>query len=73
MDVTSGIVAALAELQAEHAFKPRAVSAVMIGTTHFINALVEARRLAPTAVIRFGLPATAAISATAATSSTAVA
>src|SRR3569833_440516 len=33
----------------------------MIGTTHFINALVEARRLAPTAAIRLGLPAPAAL------------
>jgi N-methylhydantoinase A/oxoprolinase/acetone carboxylase beta subunit len=33
----------------------------MIGTTHFINALVEARRLAPTAALRLGLPATASL------------
>ena len=53
-DVTSGIVAALDGLQARHAFDPAEVRAVMIGTTHFINALVEARRLAPTAALRLG-------------------
>ena len=30
----------------------------MIGTTHFTNAVVERRRLQPTACIRLGLPAT---------------
>ncbi|MDT7622525.1 MAG: hypothetical protein QOC67_6257 [Pseudonocardiales bacterium] len=60
-DVTSGIVAALDGLQAQHAFDPAGVHAVMIGTTHFINALVEARRLAPTAALRLGLPATASL------------
>jgi len=60
-DVTSGIVAALDGLQAQHAFDPAGVRAVMIGTTHFINALVEADRLAPTAALRLGLPATASL------------
>lgn len=57
-DVTSGIVRALADLQDISAFDPAQVSAVMIGTTHFINALVEGTRLTPTAAIRIGLPAT---------------
>ncbi|MDR1386587.1 MAG: hydantoinase/oxoprolinase family protein [Propionibacteriaceae bacterium] len=60
-EVTPGIVAALGDLQASHPFDPAAVSGVMIGTTHFINALIEARRLAPTAALRLGLPATAAL------------
>ncbi len=60
-DVTSGIVTALDALQREHAFAPADVQAVMIGTTHFINALVEATRLAPTAALRLGLPATASL------------
>jgi N-methylhydantoinase A/oxoprolinase/acetone carboxylase beta subunit len=60
-DVTSGIVAALDGLQAQHSFDPAEVRAVMIGTTHFINALVEADRLAPTAALRLGLPATASL------------
>jgi len=60
-DVSSGITASLAALQGVRAFDPAGVRAVMIGTTHFINALVEARRLAPTAALRLGLPATAAL------------
>lgn len=60
-DVTSGIVSALQQLQGQHAFVPGHIDAVMIGTTHFINALVEASRLAPTAALRLGLPATAAL------------
>jgi N-methylhydantoinase A/acetone carboxylase, beta subunit len=60
-DVTSGITTALAELRRQRAFDPAAVHAVMIGTTHFINALVEADRLAPTAAVRLGLPSTASL------------
>ncbi|MFL6135668.1 MAG: hydantoinase/oxoprolinase N-terminal domain-containing protein [Nocardioidaceae bacterium] len=60
-DVTSGIVGALEALQAQHAFDPAQIQAVMIGTTHFINALVEGRRLARTAALRLGLPATASL------------
>jgi N-methylhydantoinase A/oxoprolinase/acetone carboxylase beta subunit len=60
-DVTSGIVTALDGLQAQHPFPPADVQAVMIGTTHFINALVQARDLAPTAALRLGLPATASL------------
>src|SRR4051812_49784059 len=56
-DVTAGIVHALDSLQKQRAFDPAAVTAVMIGTTHFINALVEARRLAPTAAVRLRPPA----------------
>jgi N-methylhydantoinase A/oxoprolinase/acetone carboxylase beta subunit len=60
-DVTSGIVAALDGLREQHAFGPTDIDGVMIGTTHFINALVEARGLAPTAAVRLGLPATASL------------
>lgn len=60
-DVTSGIATAIAELQRTAAIETDRIAAVMIGTTHFINALVEGNRLAPTAAIRFGLPATASL------------
>ncbi|TCO55121.1 hydantoinase/oxoprolinase N-terminal domain-containing protein [Actinocrispum wychmicini] len=60
-DVTSGIVAAVDGLQRQRPFVPADVRAVMIGTTHFINALVEARRLAPTAAVRLSLPAGASL------------
>jgi N-methylhydantoinase A/oxoprolinase/acetone carboxylase beta subunit len=57
-DVTSGIALALRGLVRAREFSPARIQAVMIGTTHFTNALVEARRLAPTAALRLGLPAT---------------
>ncbi|GAA4101626.1 hydantoinase/oxoprolinase N-terminal domain-containing protein [Nocardioides kongjuensis] len=60
-DVTGGIVAAIADLGRVGDVDLSTVSAVMIGTTHFINALVEGTRLTPTAAIRFGLPATSAL------------
>jgi N-methylhydantoinase A/oxoprolinase/acetone carboxylase beta subunit len=60
-DVTSGVVTALRGLAKGATFSPADIQAVMIGTTHFTNAIVEARRLAPTAVIRLGLPATKAL------------
>jgi N-methylhydantoinase A/oxoprolinase/acetone carboxylase beta subunit len=61
VDVTSGIVRAVDGLQAVHAFDPAAINAVMIGTTHFVNAIVEGRGLAQTAAVRLGLPATRAL------------
>ncbi|HLH70084.1 MAG TPA: hydantoinase/oxoprolinase family protein [Candidatus Dormibacteraeota bacterium] len=60
-DVTTGIVAALEGLRRTAGFRIEEVGGVMIGTTHFTNAVVERRRLAPTAAIRLGLPATAAL------------
>lgn len=60
-DVTDGIVRALENLRAGHHFEGNQIDAVMIGTTHFINALVQAKGLAPTAALRLGLPATKAL------------
>jgi N-methylhydantoinase A/oxoprolinase/acetone carboxylase beta subunit len=60
-DVTGGIVAALRALVDSSGVAVSTVQAVMIGTTHFTNAVVERRRLAPTGVIRLGLPATEAL------------
>ena len=37
------------------------ISAVVIGTTHFTNAVVQRRDLAQTAAVRLGLPATASL------------
>ena len=50
-DVTSGIVAALRGLVDASGVVAEAVQAVMIGTTHFTNAVVEARRLVSTAAV----------------------
>ena len=56
-DVTAGIVHAVTELFAQ--LTPGVVvDAVMVGTTHFTNALLEGRNLSPTAVLRLALPAT---------------
>jgi N-methylhydantoinase A/oxoprolinase/acetone carboxylase beta subunit len=60
-DVTSGVVAALKAVLAEAALEPSAIDVVMIGTTHFTNAVVQRRDLAQTAAIRLGLPATASL------------
>lgn len=59
-DVTSGITAALAAVLTGHV-DPGAIEAVAIGTTHFTNAVVQARDLARTAAIRLGLPASAGV------------
>ena len=57
-DVTTGIVEGLRSLLARSGVAPGAVETVMIGTTHFTNAVVEARRLLQVASVRLGLPAT---------------
>jgi N-methylhydantoinase A/oxoprolinase/acetone carboxylase beta subunit len=60
-DVTTGIIAALKTLIADTGVASDQIQAVMIGTTHFTNAVVEAKRLMPTACVRLGLPATQAL------------
>lgn len=60
-DVAEGIAHSLRKLRELRDFAGSDIDAVMIGTTHFINALVEAQRLAPTAAIRLGLPATSGL------------
>ena len=56
-DVTSGIIDALTEVL-KHLPRDGRIDAVMVGTTHFTNALLERRELSPTAVVRLSLPAT---------------
>jgi N-methylhydantoinase A/oxoprolinase/acetone carboxylase beta subunit len=60
-DVTTGIANALEGILGSQTGQAASVDAVMIGTTHFTNAVVERRRLLEVAVIRLGLPATAAL------------
>jgi N-methylhydantoinase A/oxoprolinase/acetone carboxylase beta subunit len=60
-DVSSGIVSALDQVLASGGCAPDEVTAVMIGTTHFTNAVVERRRLLDTAAIRLALPANTAL------------
>ncbi|MCY4086505.1 MAG: hydantoinase/oxoprolinase family protein [Actinomycetia bacterium] len=57
-DVTSGIVEVLRSIIDQSALETDAVQGVMIGTTHFTNAVIEAKPLMPTAAVRLGLPAT---------------
>ena len=60
-DVTSGITTALAHILETSGTSTLDVSGVMIGTTHFTNAVIERKRLEPTAAVRLGLPATLAL------------
>jgi N-methylhydantoinase A/oxoprolinase/acetone carboxylase beta subunit len=59
-DVSSGILAALASLLRSTPDAAQA-GAVLIGTTHFINAVVQRKGLVPVAAIRIGAPATTAL------------
>ena len=60
-DVTSGIRKALRELVAAHVDQVTEVVAVMIGTTHFVNAVVQRRHLNRAAALRICLPACASL------------
>ena len=57
-NVSEGIATALRGVIADSGIDSAAIDGVMIGTTHFTNAVVERQRLTPTACIRLGLPAT---------------
>ncbi len=59
-DVTGGIVAALGRL-AEHPEVRGKIDAIVIGTTHFINAVVQRKNLSKVAAIRIGMPAAASL------------
>lgn len=56
-DVTGGIIASLSRVLSESGISADQISAVMIGTTHFTNAVVERRRMSKTAAVRLCLPA----------------
>lgn len=61
-DVTTGIVEALRAIFDDWTDgQPRDVAAVMIGTTHFTNAVVQRKDLTPIALLRLCLPAGQAI------------
>jgi len=57
-NVGDGITTALRNLVQQSGLDVSTLDAVMIGTTHFTNAVVERKRLQTTACIRLGLPAT---------------
>ncbi len=56
-DITTGITGAITELLQQTGQRDE-IQAVVVGTTHFTNALLERKNLAPTAVIRLAMPAT---------------
>ena len=60
-DVTGGITTALRHVLGASGTATADIAGVMIGTTHFTNAVVERKRLEPTAAVRLGLPATEAL------------
>jgi N-methylhydantoinase A/oxoprolinase/acetone carboxylase beta subunit len=60
-DVSGGITAAIRAVLAQSRIPPSDVKSVMIGTTHFTNAIVERKHLLEVAVLRLGLPATTAV------------
>ena len=60
-DVMTGVSQALAGALEQSRIAPQSVDVVALGTTHFTNAVVQRRDLAPTAAIRLGLPATQAL------------
>lgn len=72
-DVTDGVTTATKDLLLRAAIEgvlptgpdgtPDAagITTVVVGTTHFINAVIRGRDVSPTAAIRLGLPATAAL------------
>ncbi|MDH5759583.1 MAG: hydantoinase/oxoprolinase family protein, partial [Gemmatimonadota bacterium] len=60
-DVTSGVTNALRALVDLVGGSPGPLDAVMIGTTHFTNAVVQRRDLTPVAAVRIGLPSGASL------------
>ena len=60
-DVTTGILRALEKLGESGIVRERALDGVMIGTTHFINAVVQRRSLTKVGALRLGMPASASL------------
>ena len=55
-EVTDGIATALDLLRQHPAVARGLIDGVVVGTTHFVNAVVQRRDLSPVAAIRIGLP-----------------
>src|SRR5438067_12317155 len=60
-DVTGGIVAAMDGLARHPEVARGRIDGVVIGPTHFVNAVIQRRELSRVAAIRLGLPATASL------------
>ncbi|MCP4316962.1 MAG: hydantoinase/oxoprolinase family protein [Hyphomicrobiales bacterium] len=60
-DVTTGVIEALEGAIGKCGVDRAQIDKVMIGTTHFTNAVIERKHINPVAAIRLGLPATACL------------
>jgi N-methylhydantoinase A/oxoprolinase/acetone carboxylase beta subunit len=60
-DVTGGILASLDLLRRKPEVAQGRIDGVIIGTTHFINAVVQRRHLGKIAAVRIGMPAAASL------------
>ncbi|MGE0423518.1 MAG: hydantoinase/oxoprolinase N-terminal domain-containing protein [Reyranellaceae bacterium] len=60
-DVTTGILDSLKALAATGVLQGKRIDGVMIGTTHFINAVVQRRHLTQVGALRLGMPASASL------------
>ncbi len=60
-DVTTGILDSLKALDATGVLRGKKIDGVMIGTTHFINAVVQRRHLTRVGALRLGMPASASL------------
>lgn len=60
-DVTGGILESLKKLADDGSLAGKRVDAVMIGTTHFVNAVVQRRSLSKVAALRICLPTSESI------------
>ncbi|SBV99133.1 Hydantoinase A [uncultured Alphaproteobacteria bacterium] len=60
-DVTGGVRKALADILAASSVPPAEIASVVIGTTHFVNAVVQRRALNRVAAIRISLPGAASL------------
>lgn len=60
-DIMNGIRTSLKNILEESNTDTSSVDAVMIGTTHYNNAVVQRRALTPVAAVRVGLPASASL------------
>ena len=55
-DVSGGVSTAIRTVLEDAAIAPADIASVMIGTTHFTNALVERKHLAPVGILRLASP-----------------
>lgn len=60
-DVTAGVTSAIKAVLDESGVAAENIEAVMVGTTHFVNAFVQRRELNPVAIVRIALPMTSGI------------